>query len=205
MDTSIDLCLWIEEFHRHQQRRTALQNSIHSWKHRSASAGNGQKQVKCSLYGRLDFYAGEKRISSDSGSPVIPESQHRRSTTPCPDQERRTRLEHQSRTLRLLVTTGVIGQYGLHHLRQDLGHNVPKLEVLASLQRQLVLGLARSALQSQHDLLGRLGLLVEHGLRLTTITGLLAVVTALTLGEKGSLWRSEEVSIGWPQAKSTRR
>jgi len=77
-------------------------------------------------------------------------------------------LEHQSSTLRLLVTT--------------------QLEMLASLERQLRLGLALCALQSQHDLLGCLGLLVEDRLRLTTITGLLAVVSALTLSEEGGLW-----------------
>lgn len=62
------------------------------------------------------------------------------------------------------------------------GH-VPKLEVLASLQRQLELGLALDTLQSQNNLLGGLSLLVEDRLGLTTITGLLAVVSALTLGE----------------------
>lgn len=67
--------------------------------------------------------------------------------------------------------------------------NVPQLEVLAALEGQLGLGLALRALQSQHDLLGGLGLLVEDRLGLTTITGLLSVVTALTLSEKGSLWK----------------
>jgi len=65
--------------------------------------------------------------------------------------------------------------------------HVPKLKVLASLQRQLALGLALDALQPQDDLLGRLGLLVEDGLGLTTITRLLPVVTTLTLGEQGGL------------------
>lgn len=59
--------------------------------------------------------------------------------------------------------------------------------MLASLQRQLALGLALDALQPQHDLLGSLGLLVEDGLGLTTITGLLSVVTALTLREQRGL------------------
>jgi hypothetical protein len=76
-------------------------------------------------------------------------------------------LEHQSSTLRLLVAT--------------------KLEVLATLQRQLGLGLALDALQAEHDLLGGLGLLVEDGLSLTTVTGLLAVVTALSLGKQRGL------------------
>jgi hypothetical protein len=76
-------------------------------------------------------------------------------------------LENQSSTLRLLVTT--------------------KLEVLASLQRKLELGLALDTLQSQDNLLGGLGLLVEDRLGLTTVTGLLAVVSSLTLGEQGGL------------------
>lgn len=59
--------------------------------------------------------------------------------------------------------------------------------MLATLQRQLQLGLALDALQSQHDLLGSLGLLVEDRLGLTTITGLLSVITTLSLGEKGGL------------------
>lgn len=59
--------------------------------------------------------------------------------------------------------------------------------MLASLQGQLQLGLALDALQPQHDLLGGLGLLVEDGLGLTTITALLPVVTSLTLGEQGGL------------------
>lgn len=65
--------------------------------------------------------------------------------------------------------------------------NVPKLEVLAALQRKLLLGLASSALKTKDNLLGGLGLLVEDGLGLTTITALLPVVTTLTLGEQGGL------------------
>lgn len=68
-----------------------------------------------------------------------------------------------------------------------IGVDVPQLEVLAALQRQLALGLALNAFQTQHDLLGGLGLLVEDGLGLTTVTGLLAVVTALSLGEERGL------------------
>lgn len=56
--------------------------------------------------------------------------------------------------------------------------------MLASLQRKLRLGLARDALESEHDLLGRLGLLVENRLGLTSVSGLLAVVTTLSLGEE---------------------
>jgi len=59
--------------------------------------------------------------------------------------------------------------------------------VLASLQRQLHLVLAHRALQSQHDLLCSLCLLVEHRLRLPTITALLSVVTSLSLCEDGVL------------------
>jgi len=59
--------------------------------------------------------------------------------------------------------------------------------VLATLERKLCLGLACCALQSQDNLLGGLGLLVEDRLGLTTVTGLLTVVTTLTLGEEGGL------------------
>ena len=59
--------------------------------------------------------------------------------------------------------------------------------MLATLQGQLLLGLARCALETQDDLLGGLGLLVEDGLGLTTVTALLSVVTTLTLGEQGGL------------------
>jgi hypothetical protein len=55
--------------------------------------------------------------------------------------------------------------------------------MLASLQRQLCLCLAYCALQSQHYLLGCLSLLFEHRFRLTTVTGLLAVVSSLPLRE----------------------
>ena len=78
-------------------------------------------------------------------------------------------LEHQSSTLRLLLTT--------------------KLEVLAALQSQVRAVLAHRALETQDDLLGRLGLLLEDGLGLTTVTLLLANITALTLGELGRLTR----------------
>jgi len=45
-----------------------------------------------------------------------------------------------------------------------------QLEVLATLKRQLHLILANRALQSQHDFLSRLRLLVEDRLGLTTIS-----------------------------------
>ena len=92
-------------------------------------------------------------------------------------------LEHQRSTLCLLVTT-------INHMVSPkspfsnwLGSNIPQLEVLASLQRQLCLCLACCALQSQYHFLGCLCLLLEHGFCLTTITGLLAVVSSLSLGE----------------------
>jgi hypothetical protein len=69
--------------------------------------------------------------------------------------------------------------------------DVPKLEVLATLQSELLLGLARGALETEDDLLGGLGLLVEDGLGLTTVTALLTVVTALTLGEQRGLELSQ--------------
>ena len=59
--------------------------------------------------------------------------------------------------------------------------------MLATLEGKLCLGLACCALQSQDNLLGGLGLLVEDRLGLTTVTGLLTVVTSLTLGEERGL------------------
>ena len=64
-----------------------------------------------------------------------------------------------------------------------MGGNVPKIEELASLQAQMCLGLAVCALESEDDLLCCLVLLVEDRLGLTSVTGLLAVVSALSLGE----------------------
>lgn len=59
--------------------------------------------------------------------------------------------------------------------------------MLTSLQSQLGLGLAVDTFQSQDNLLGGLSLLVENWLGLTTETGLLTVVSSLTLSEQGSL------------------
>ena len=59
--------------------------------------------------------------------------------------------------------------------------------MLASLQSQLGSGLADNTFQSQDDLLGNLGFLVENLLGLTTETGLLTVVTSLTLSVQRSL------------------
>lgn len=88
--------------------------------------------------------------------------------------------------------------------------------MLASLQRQLCLCLAWCALQSQHDLLRCLCLLVENGLCLTTITGLFTIITTLSLREEGGLgeirvrgfssWIGREFQVpflpctGWPCA-----
>lgn len=72
-------------------------------------------------------------------------------------------LEHQSSTLRLLVTA--------------------QLEMLASLQRQLCLGLATRAFQPQHHLFRCLGFLVKDGFGLSSVSGLFAVVAALSLGD----------------------
>ncbi|RNF20867.1 hypothetical protein TcG_03302, partial [Trypanosoma cruzi] len=54
---------------------------------------------------------------------------------------------------------------------------VIQLKVLRALEHVLNDGLAVGALELQDNLLCRLGLLVENGLRLTAITGLFAVVT----------------------------
>lgn len=59
--------------------------------------------------------------------------------------------------------------------------------MLAALQRQLRLGLAARALETKHNLLGGLGLLVENGLGLSSVTGLLPVVTTLSLCEERGL------------------
>lgn len=81
--------------------------------------------------------------------------------------KRGTSLKLNGLTLLLLVTT--------------------KLKVLASLQRKLTLGLARSALKSQNNLLGGLSLLVQDRLGLTTVTSLLSVVSSLTSSIKRGL------------------
>jgi hypothetical protein len=73
--------------------------------------------------------------------------------------------------------------------------------MLASLQRQLCLRLARCALQSQHNLLRRLCLLVENGLGLTTITGLFAIITTLSLREQRRL---RDTLLGGPSGGANR-
>ena len=61
--------------------------------------------------------------------------------------------------------------------------------LLAALERHLHLVLADGALETENDLLGRLRLLVEDGLGLTTVTRLLTVVTTLALRGQRSLAR----------------
>ena len=72
--------------------------------------------------------------------------------------------------------------------------HIPQLEMLASLQRQLCLCFAACALQPQHHLLRCFGLLMENGLCLTTVTRLLAVISALSLGDCGGLREKEDVN-----------
>lgn len=55
-------------------------------------------------------------------------------------------------------------------------------KVLAPLNSMLGNMFATLALQPQHNLLCRFSLLVENGLSLATITGLLAIITTLSLG-----------------------
>ena len=98
----------------------------------------------------------------------------------------------------------VSGREALGMTKKKKKH-IPQFEVLASLQRQLLLGLALGALQSQHNLLGGLGLLVEDGLGLTTVTALLPVVTTLTLGIKGRLQREYENQVDLGSGRSDGR
>ena len=62
-----------------------------------------------------------------------------------------------------------------------------ELEVLSTLENQMLLRLTFLALQTKDNLTCGLGLLVEHGLGLTSETHLLGIVTTLSLGEVGSL------------------
>ena len=58
-----------------------------------------------------------------------------------------------------------------------------ELEVLCTLESQVLLGLTLLALQTKDNLTSGLGLLVEDGLGLTSETHLLGIVTTLSLGE----------------------
>ena len=51
----------------------------------------------------------------------------------------------------------------------------------------MLLGLAFFTFETKNDFTCGLGLLVEDGFGLTTVSGLLSVVTTLTLGEDGVL------------------
>ena len=93
----------------------------------------------------------------------------------------KTRLENQSCTFRLLISTAKELVSAQTCLRGN--HDIPQLEVLASLYRQLSLSLALGTLQSEHDFLRRLGLLVEDRLGLASVSGLLPVITPFSLGE----------------------
>lgn len=84
-------------------------------------------------------------------------------------------------TKRILFTLGsliLVTSFGL------LGS---KLEVLSSLQGQLLLDFACLAFQSKNNFTSCLGLFVENGLSLSTISHLLRVVTTLSLSEVRSL------------------
>merc|ERR1712083_988145 len=59
-----------------------------------------------------------------------------------------------------------------------------ELEMLASLDRHLILALAVRAFQSENDFLSGLSLLSEDGFGLSTISLLLAVVTPLSLSRQ---------------------
>jgi len=111
-----------------------------------------------------------RRGKHRNGDPETPNTKH---------------LENKSSTLCLLVTTVVV--VSTAPIQREPADNIPKLEVLATLQRKLELGLALDTLQSKDNLLGGLSLLVEDRLGLTTVTGLLAVISTLTLGEQGGL------------------
>jgi hypothetical protein len=67
------------------------------------------------------------------------------------------------------------------------GSLLSQLEMLGSLQTQLLLGLTFLTFQTQDNLTRSLGLLVENGLGLSTETHLLGIVTSLSLCEIGSL------------------
>lgn len=62
-----------------------------------------------------------------------------------------------------------------------------QLKVLGTLQSQMLLGLTFLTFQTKDNLTGSLGLLVEHGLGLSSETHLLGIVTTLSLGKVGRL------------------
>jgi hypothetical protein len=64
-----------------------------------------------------------------------------------------------------------------------------QLKVFGPFDAQLLLGFTLFALQPQHNLTGRLGLFVKHGLGLTTVTHLFGIVPALALRKVARLTR----------------
>ena len=59
----------------------------------------------------------------------------------------------------------------------------PKLKMLAPFQCQLLPSFASGAFESQDNLLGSFGFFVEDWFRLTSVTGLLAIITTFPLGK----------------------
>ena len=96
----------------------------------------------------------------------------------------KTTHESEGRALGLLLTAELeaVGDISIYSRACER-----RYALLAALEGHLHLVLADGALQTEYDLLGRLRLLVEDGLGLTTVTGLLTVVTALALGGQGIL------------------
>jgi hypothetical protein len=67
------------------------------------------------------------------------------------------------------------------------GRLLTQLEMLRTLQAQLLLGLTFLALQSKDNLSRRLGLFVKDGFGLSTKSHLLTIVPTLALGKVGRL------------------
>jgi len=80
----------------------------------------------------------------------------------------------------------IIANLELNHLSFSLLVTT-QFEVLASLDDQKLLLLRLGAFETEHNLFGCFGLLVEDGFCLTTISRLFSVVTTLTLSVQGSL------------------
>ncbi len=67
------------------------------------------------------------------------------------------------------------------HSMQVERDDIPQLKMFTAFQRQLRLGLTNCAFQSQNNLLRGLGFFVEYRFRLTTVSRLLAIISALSL------------------------
>jgi len=80
----------------------------------------------------------------------------------------------------------IIANLELNHLSFSLLVTA-QFEVLASLDNQKLLLLRLGTFETEYNLFGGFGLLVEDWFGLTTISGLFSVVTTLTLGVQGSL------------------